>query len=648
MGRRSCLIFLFHMYIGISTVHGRSRSGSQHIARQDQPSLDLMATSSINWWPYAPDGIPLPTIVDSPPPEAEPGLFAPTTTTSISIPSNVQSIPTPFSMHTTIFNLAPTSTTSLIHISALPPAPTPKRDHRPRVHHGFNTVYLAPIFAVLGAVLGAIIAWILLRWRFGKHQKRVRADTLPGPQYQQPPLLNDESTTNQSESDPVEGEGHFLGQGRLSRRPSQQSSDLASGGKDNAKSWISRTLNIHRLVSGNKSKPEALESEDDPFLPGPPTPRQAQANKAMLRSQSFLTSSLTAELDGDDEWEQVSVDMIHTDISSGRGLLDRIGGRIRTGHKRVDSDILVETLRTTSRPYSAIPVNSGDTPRVLVTGPDDDLPRSFRSQSHPGFRLVDEDPSSVVGERKSGWRLPLPFPFMTSKKLSVDDDNFTSIPSRRSRSPEKGRSPALSRSRSEGNPIIETPTKKYNSKVDISILPSSPPMISSPPLESQLFFGPLVPLHINSYIEEGDKKGCTVAQFQSPPVQKQGKKLRTAREPPPLPFPSNPKGPSPYRNILVKSPPQPSTAWADLKAYSPDLPSPECHLSRKERHARRQEATSKVAEILARSWSDREMRGQGRPISPTLFGALSEGSPLLSGGEELGESGIEERLERFH
>lgn len=56
-----------------------------------------------------------------------------------------------------------------------------------------------------------------------------------------------------------------------------------------------------------------------------------------------------------------------------------------------------------------------------------------------------------------------------------------------------------------------------------------------------------------------------------------------------------------------------------------------------ERYNARREALSRVEAIMSRSWSQRDVQGEGAPYSPTLFGAQAEGAEA---------GGIEQRLAR--
>ncbi|KAJ3475766.1 hypothetical protein NLI96_g11623 [Meripilus lineatus] len=165
----------------------------------------------------------------------------------------------------------------------------------------------------------------------------------------------------------------------------------------------------------------------------------------------------------------------------------------------------------------------------------------------------------------------------------------------------------------------------------------SPPLVTSPPLQAQLFFGPVpnavASLDLNT---TGSSPPTKNAVQDAQECTKTPNKLQTSREPPLLPFPSS-DAYSPPRQKLAKtrSPttsPQQSKSPSDGAVAPPLSPSDRCG------------ALEKVDGILARGWSQRELRGN-KSLDPNMFGALPVSRTGEWGGDVLG--GIDERLEQM-
>ena len=197
--------------------------------------------------------------------------------------------------------------------------------------------------------------------------------------------------------------------------------------------------------------------------------------------------------------------------------------------------------------------------------------------------------------------------------------------------------------------------------------------VTSPPLESQLFFGAVSPdfgsnpsLHLRLPEPSQHKPiHATATTSHASPGDKH-KKLKTHRSPPLLPFPSTASS-SPFRGRLKKTPTKKSSAAAASPPSSARArPGPDRNSSADsvdsvthaksrgtpaQRHEARHSALSKVDEILSRSWSERQLVGDGFPGSPTNFGAYlpaaSAGPSLekLIDEDALNGMGIEQRLE---
>jgi len=254
------------------------------------------------------------------------------------------------------------------------------------------------------------------------------------------------------------------------------------------------------------------------------------------------------------------------------------------------------------------------------------------------------------------------------EKLSAGD-KFTALPERKSRSP---RSLSRSPSRSPSSRVPDRPLRPP--RIDSSVLPSSPRVLTSPPLEAQLFFGPVSSLlasGLHSTVASGPTSSAATRDIPpGDPRQDEAqhhRRLHTSRQPSLLPFPSTPNN-SPYHHRLTKKAPTPSvtatperpapsvaqssTTPTPMSSSSPSRSKGDRARSPAERYTSRHDALNKVEEILAKSWSDRELRGGECPGSPTKFGAMPAGvaSPVLSAAALQmvdPEDGIEQRLARL-
>lgn len=257
-----------------------------------------------------------------------------------------------------------------------------------------------------------------------------------------------------------------------------------------------------------------------------------------------------------------------------------------------------------------------------------------------GFRIVEEDLEAIRTQMKgSGWgrddrnkgdgsssRSGLPstskpgdsmfhWPLDDPSPAPVKDDKYTVLPLRKS--PTKGKIPG--RVRSGRTPIstraLASPSKRL-SRVDSSILPLSPPQITSPPLESKLFFTPTLQQQ-SAAIHEDGKRMASKTATRGP--RKQGNKPKSPL-PPHLPFPSS----DDYRNRLLKSQTRtPEKIKNVSNIHAPHHGGKEIRGARApERYTSRRDALSKVDQIVSQSWSERDLKGVGGATSPTMFGAV--------------------------
>ncbi|KAI8977799.1 hypothetical protein BD414DRAFT_156025 [Trametes punicea] len=718
----------YHFSLCASAAFAATSVPNLHVARQDLTS----STSSFDWWPYPPWGasetsfIPSSTLGSTPILDP-PGTIAAVTSTVLADDTSTATTSPPPTFSTT--------SRTVIHITALPPANSSVSVTRTRnpgnngSHGGFDIVYLAPVFALLGAIAGILFTWLLYRYVLTRAGHRRREQSLePGPQYTPPsrfrqaPVLTPAPLEEENLARPSQSSAHPL------LRETAQT-------EGNRGSWLTRAFSSRDGSTSNpirQGKIEAAEeapAEDDPFLDRPTTSASAAASAALRRqwtSRTTFSQRLTspdpygALSDEEDsapyetlrhksirrgilerlrlgslrraptnaEYEQGQTEEEHP-ADGDRNLVARRPTGTRRGHKRDSSDMTVNVNAMRS-PMRTRSIEDSPSRRPTLSRNPSELVRS-----PPGFRLVVEDPESgdlstappsrAASPSKSptkegaswGWNIPWP---SSPTKQRKGDDKFTTLPVRRSLADIRGSphsSPSSSRIASPApgaKKVTETPSGAASTplaRIDSSILPASPPRVTSPPLESQLFFGAVPPdfgsnpslnLRLPDSVEAKHKPGLPItgAQRTTATPGDKHKKLRTHRSPPLLPFPSTASS-SPFRGRLKKSPTKrgspasqqpPERPHAD-RAESADSAESANMVGRgtpAQRYEARRSALNKVEEILSRSWSERQLAGEAFPGSPTNFGAFLA-SPVgpslekLIEDEALNGMGIEQRLE---
>ena len=683
---------------------------------------NVQATSSMNWWPYpsysawgqttyATGTTPIAVPTSATPLVSAPAEVITTAITSysddsITMPTTLlsQSSPSSSSLMTSTSLSA-----SLIRVPALPPASSQSSVARAREHMAqkgstvFNIVYLAPLFAVLGAIAGGVLTWLLYRC-LPTHREH-QAELVPGPVYNPPTVFR-----RQLQAELVPGPVYnpptaFRRQLRpaslvppeVDRPVSTPSTEglVAEQSVEGSKkgSWLGRAFSSRTQTSAVPSKTPG-GGEDDPFLDHstPTNARSASSQRPTRtsdgsRSRQGTSPDLYGALSDVDDSTPYET-LRHKSIR--RGILERL--RSSTLRRSKGSYKLTRTNDNTdagSESDTATPVqrprghrrtgtdtsgaSSSDQDREGTSSrPGTISQNGSRLASPSGFRIVVEDPESGAlfdaDEVYSPEASPTPRPTVKRQK----SDRFTPVPVRRS-TEEKRHSPFVSPSKAgvSSPPIAQGANGM--SRIDSSILPVSPPMVTSPPLESQLFFGATSPslVLLRSAPAVSVKTVVNAMEKGASDDGKNRNKLRTQREPPLLPFPST-ASTSPYRGRLKKSTtrapqPRPAAERADSgtsscssdSAYSQATTATSGKAGRgtaAERYIARKTALSKVDEILSRSWSERQLAGETRSGSPNKFGAVLPVLPALPGEEECvdGEEreaswgmGIEQRLAAF-
>ncbi|KZT65535.1 hypothetical protein DAEQUDRAFT_731360 [Daedalea quercina L-15889] len=628
-----------------------------------------VTTSYDYWWPYPPWGATTTAITLATALLPTSTVSNPSASTMVSSMDTLSATSALLStvvrtVATTPISASITSSMSIIRITALPPSNgTSSQKSSVYTHSGFDVAYLAPLFAVLAAIVGALSTWALLRWQARRRDKQTHGSSMlhTGPRYAPPPESSGDSNTGSSNSgsDEISNLLHQRTDSRKdgwlarafsrSSRHSQAKSSVApvtpitpvgcrrsmrapdvpmnnpySAVEDDGHVGDSRAMlldgnELHpsrmRLTAGVTS-PEVLSPgyDDVPYE----TLRHKSIRRAILERLKFGTLRRPAK--GKAEGTP--------DVESGR-IHNSPARRVssRRGHRRNDSDFNVDDLQRQQQEASSShnPSRASSLMRQ-ITGREPVM-------SPPGFRIIEEDaevdPRSAEHGRLMGARsleegsdVGTParenpaWKWIASWSPSPTihtEDSYTALPVRRS--PAKRSGPvaiAPSLSRTDEYPSVLPPI----TRVDSSILPSSPPQVMSPPLHSRLFFsdfGSTPSLDLQVPKEQGNETRPATAT-----PERRLNRLHTKREPEPLPFPST-SGSSPYRGKLKKP-------HHDHGVSSPMLSSPELVSLHHPQHApvlpaspsdggqvyaerllARQSALDKVGEIVSRGLSQRDL-----------------------------------------
>ncbi|KAJ6470671.1 hypothetical protein C8R47DRAFT_1200459 [Mycena vitilis] len=519
---------------------------NNYYARQLMPQAPFTTSSSSYdyWWPYPPGGvpatsttpIPADTLLASPASapvlafsvQSDPAL-SPAFDSLSAASSSFDSLSAASSSFDSISVIpssssdtsSPSASESIVSISALPPSSTnvaTNSHSKISMLPTSNLVYIVPICAVVGLLIGGITAWCVYGCltRNGHDRRRGRKSygTLEvGPEYRPP-------SPQREKQEP--GEGEWVGN-------EKHAGENQNDNEDNAK----------ENNSGDASDDDERGTETQGFLhPGSAQTRPARSSLRTKSSESAATSFYSAApttkstrdpsptpsgrtslfFDRPDPsdalpWESLRhksikrgiLERLRFDAPKGPGQnrdmdMDTTDGIARRpqwqAHGRHDSDLLVKDAQAAadlSRASSSLWLSRASS--------------AVTASTKPGFRIMQESPARTPqGERGADvFRWP-------SVRGEGAGDKYTRVPERvarsRSRSPEKASPTKYERGGSPDkfaratSPPVRRGGRGRKAQMDDtdadpadfrSVLPQSPPRISSPVLDDALCFASPVP-----------------------------------------------------------------------------------------------------------------------------------------------------------
>jgi hypothetical protein len=542
----------------------------------------------------------------------------PTTTTSFTSSSSSSSSSSPSSSH------IPTTSPSLsiVDITALPPAATNVPRPRTRTEQNLKPFYLAPVFGLAGLLPGVLLGWLLFRSYERWAAKSSTFALVPGPAYVP---VNEAGRTGGDGGEAVgnvEGSpskhtrhgtaysSYSVGRGLLGRIPSRLYAPLPMVTQQRTKTtsseesfgWpslpgSSRPTPSHSrstTTSSTNSMQTATMIPDDPFMS---TPNRSTGMDTVSRGvvpvsrtstrSTFADASRFGEMWSGDEEDQDSVVATNTAEGEGEaktGLLKKIKSKSKFAKRKKQDE------KSTSGTGDSAPTVKG---------------------ASPG---------------KRSWNFPWTSP--------AKPDSYTVVPTRAS-SPrsQSFRTPESS----PRKPSHARLSEKVRS-VDTSVLPASPPTLTSPRLESEFFLGSMA----------FDVPG-TPTPKRTRPSRLATSLIRDEERDDTLPVVTTPRSPSRLNEFEpsyeIRTPtkrdsrPGPSRglSTASMSTISEFPGDPPRKRTPAERFYARHSALDKVEEIVQRSRSQTSVVGAS-------VGAVEEDRRFGHAGREFESGGIEQRL----
>ena len=580
------------------------------VARQETAtSLFVQSSASpttFDWWPFDGDTGAQPLLALSS--SSQP----PTATTSFASPLPLSQNP-------------PSPSPPIIDITALPPSATKVPRPKARTKENIKPFSLAPVFVIAGLVLGILVGWTA----FDSYERWVAKDPatslLPGPAYV--PVNRRTDTERGEPADDIHGSpskhtrhgnpysSYSVGRGFLGRIPSsvlRKPSPLMSQERMNAvgseKSFAWPPLPDSSRSTPSQSRSTTSSSTtsarimtavaDDPFFSArtdSKSPTMVAASRTSTRS-TFAHASRFGEMLSDEDESAVAVSPISPTLPA------EGEGEGKTG--------LFKKIRSKSK--SAKRKKRGE---------------KSRSDTSESASLGKE-----TSPRKSSWT-------WVSGSPSIKPESYTTAPTRTSspssqsfRTPESSpRKPSYPRS---GDNVR---------MVDTSVLPASPPTLTSPRLESEFFlsgivlddFEELTPGRTRSsrggtkYRRDEKRKDTDTLEETSSPQSDRRDHSRRSRSPTKR---DSRSGPS--RGLSITS----SSSISEFPGAPPPKRTPA------ERFYARRSALGKVDEIIQRSKSSTGVATPKMSPGRLTLDTVDESRQFGRAGREFENGGIEQRL----
>ncbi|KAF8466107.1 hypothetical protein DFH94DRAFT_349277 [Russula ochroleuca] len=548
---------------------------SENKARIDAPLP--VPTSSINWWPYPPWGQSSVSLSPSG-----------TATSSMSPPPVVAvSVNPPASTTTSLevtSSLSSSATPGVTVISTAASPPATSLPSRPEVnattHSGFNFLYLIPVFVAVGLVLGALSGLLGYRWYLRRLARKGgdsggswKATLIPGPPYI--PMRDTSHNAGGTEEASLNAVG-------------SPSKHTRHGAPNAMKTWLS---SVTRTDSRRASmRGTLLSSREDTIGAASSHSRPTTASPTRARSRSSTISPVSPPD------EENSRHYSTRNISIRRNLLERLQRAPDRGTRGVSRDPSRRTTQTylsTASAYSGTHAGDSLSPSAVPSSTTSMRDTNTEWEPGSGFRIIVEDNATpgpaTITDQSPASGLP--------GQTSVWDNGEALRQAVGTHPGERWlawtRSWVSSPPAPGGDRFTAVPARRTVHSKDAEVLLRSPPQVTSSPLQSTLTF---TPQPGPSHTTNGNRRH----PLQAPP--------RTR------PAPQAARGTSSASSIM---------------------PGDGAHGTPAMRYAARQTALSRVEEILAHSYSGRDLA----PDSPNAFGA----SPA-SLDDIAWTAGIEQRL----
>ncbi|KAI9439177.1 hypothetical protein H4582DRAFT_121682 [Lactarius indigo] len=580
---------------------------SENKVLEETPLLTPSPTStSINWWPYPPWGQSTVSATSV----ASPSSSAAAAAAATSSDAPASTIPL---SATTSSTTPKTPRATVIPMSALPPTNT--LPSNPRVQTStsshFNILYLIPVFVAVGLALGALCGLLGYRWysrrraRKGgstngiRTRRREGSTFVPGPPYIA--MLDDT-------------EGARIASPITAGSPSKYT---RHGAPRAGRSWLSAVARAgsRRGSTRSNSIPPSQGSTTRTAMPSHSRTLSDSPTGARSRGSTISPEPLSDE-------ENVPYETIrHTSIR--RGILERLQRGIDRSVSRGPSRRTTQTYLSAPSAYSGTHTEDSHAPSAVPSSPRDTdwIPGS-------GFRIVEEAISPPISPPpttalSSPTSVPASVAGLPERPASAWDDRAAIRQAVDAHPGEHWL--AWTRSWASSPPQITNMQDRFTAvparrRDDVSAaLPRSPPQLTSSTLQSTLIFSPsLAPVVPRA------------ATATTP-----GRRARQSQPPRPLARTTRQAAP-----VAVRG---------DSRASSIALG--EGHGTPAMRYAARQTALARVEDILAHSYSSRDLAAAAAsPDSPKAFGAAAvpASSTALAATEEEEDvtlaAGIEQRL----